>query len=180
MAVAEDHRDQLGEWITWRLCKGVESYSKCTAVDLQECEVLVGELREQWAAQHEAQLSVKACKSLYTFIISCLTTLGTDAPAHLTKQLNNILTLQSDLDTLNRAIGRMHVALKENNGTSTDEATEALDSLLPTHEQLKSKVDVLYGTLNVPDDVIGLHNKVNIKFIHTLVLAQDLKVKFNF
>jgi hypothetical protein len=59
MSIAEEHRDQLGDWITRRLRKGVEQYNRRAIDILRDCDTPIKELREEWAAQKEAQLSVR-------------------------------------------------------------------------------------------------------------------------
>lgn len=59
MSIAEEHRDQLGDWIARRLHKGVEQYSRRAADILWDCDIPTNELRGEWAAQREAQLSVR-------------------------------------------------------------------------------------------------------------------------
>lgn len=112
-------------------------------------------------------------------IIQLLWTLWThpsapDAPARLKKELNNIIALQSDLDTVDTAINKARTSFKEA-GQATKEARQALDSLGRTQERLKEKVETLYNTLNVPDMMPEFRN-VDIKFVHTLFLARDLKM----
>ncbi|KIL57472.1 hypothetical protein M378DRAFT_16228 [Amanita muscaria Koide BX008] len=154
MSIAEEHRDQLGDWITRRLQKGVEQNLQHTSINLKRCNVTMQELREQWDAQRKSQLSVRA-----------------HAPARLKKELNNIIVLQSDLETVDTAISKARTSIKDTGQTTED----ALDSLSRMHERLKEKVEALYGTLNVPDMMPEFHN-VDIKFVHTLFLARDLKM----
>lgn len=60
MSIAEEHRDQLGDWITRRLHKGVERNLQQMSINLRHCNVPAQELREQWNAQRKSQLSTKA------------------------------------------------------------------------------------------------------------------------
>ena len=62
MSVAEEHRDQLGDWITRRLQKGVDRHVQQTSIDLKQCSVTTQELREQWDEQRKSQLSSRARK----------------------------------------------------------------------------------------------------------------------
>jgi hypothetical protein len=100
--------------------------------------------------------------------------LAPDAPARLTKELNNIISLQSDLDTVDTAISKARASFKEA-GQSMKKSRDALDSLSRTQERLKEKVELLYSSLNVPDTMPEFRN-VDIKFVHTLFLARDLKM----
>lgn len=60
MSIAEEYRDQLGDWIMRRLKKGVDQYGRHVADKLGDCGVPAKELHEEWAAQREAQLLVRA------------------------------------------------------------------------------------------------------------------------
>ncbi|KIL60922.1 hypothetical protein M378DRAFT_1061934 [Amanita muscaria Koide BX008] len=157
MSIADEHRDQLGDWIARRLHKGVEHHSRHTTDILRVCDVPIQELREEWIAQREAQLSIRA-----------------HAPARLKKELNNIFALQSDLDAVDAALSKARVGIKDS-GSSGQNALEVLARLTLTHEQLKNEVEALYSALNVPHAIPDLHD-VDISFVHTLFLARDLKM----
>lgn len=60
MSIAEDHHDQLGDWIARRLHTGVEHHVRRAVDILQGCKVPINELSREWNAQREAQLSVRA------------------------------------------------------------------------------------------------------------------------
>ena len=62
MSIAEEHRDQLGDWIARRLQKGVEQNLKQMSINVKQCNVPLQELREQWDAQRKSQLSIRARK----------------------------------------------------------------------------------------------------------------------
>jgi hypothetical protein len=55
------------------------------------------------------------------------------------------------------------------------EATELLDGLIRTHERLKSKVELLYTSLDITPTLPELSG-VNPDFVRTLLLARDLKM----
>lgn len=50
-----------------------------------------------------------------------------------------------------------------------------LEKFTLMHEELKNEMEALYGTLNVPNTILDLRD-VDIKFVHTLFLARDLKM----
>jgi hypothetical protein len=110
----------------------------------------------------------------YTFTLESTHPLAPDAPARLKKELNNIIAIQSDLDTVDVAISKARMSFKEA-GQDTRQACKALDSFCRTQQRLKEKVETLYSTLNVPDMMPEFRN-VDIQFVHTLFLARDLKV----
>lgn len=62
MSISEEHRDQLGDWITRRLQKGVEQTLQQMTINIRRCNVPMQELREEWDAQRKSQLSVRARK----------------------------------------------------------------------------------------------------------------------
>ncbi|KAF8836910.1 hypothetical protein BDN67DRAFT_991962 [Paxillus ammoniavirescens] len=96
-----------------------------------------------------------------------------DAPARLTKDLDTILTLQTDIDTMDRAIQAARNAMTQD--SMPDDTMAALDSLGHTHECLMSKVDALYSSLNVCNKFPKL-DSISLDFVHILLLAHDLKI----
>ena len=110
----------------------------------------------------------------YTVALKSTHSLVPDAPVRLKKELNNIIAIQSDLDTVDTAISKARTSFKEA-GQGTQQACKALDSLCRTQQRLKGKVESLYSTLNVPDMMPEFRN-VDIQFVHTLFLARDLKM----
>lgn len=53
-------RDELGDWISRRLRRGVIEQGKKANTTLQVCDVPIDKLRHQWELQRAAQLSVRA------------------------------------------------------------------------------------------------------------------------
>ena len=90
------------------------------------------------------------------------------------KELNSIFTIQSDLDAVDAALSKVRMGLKDS-GTSGQSAQAVLEQFILMHEQLKNEMETLYNTLNVPNTILDLHD-VDIKFVHTLFLARDLKM----
>ena len=93
----------------------------------------------------------------------------TDAPARLKKELDTVLCLQGDLDTVENAIE----ALAKTGETELPK--ETFDSLRRTHERLKDKVEELYASLNVQEAFPELAD-VDLEFVRTLFMAWDLKI----
>lgn len=62
-------REGLGDWIRRRSRKGVEKQGKKAEAELAECSVPETELRIQWKLQQEAQLSLRARKSLENLLL---------------------------------------------------------------------------------------------------------------
>ena len=53
----------LGDWIKWRLCHGVQEQGKLAQDQMEECRIEVEELERQWVSQKESQLSIRSHKS---------------------------------------------------------------------------------------------------------------------
>jgi hypothetical protein len=91
----------------------------------------------------------------------------------LKKELDTLLTLQGDLDTLDRTLRTARATLvKSTPGRHTQDLLAGLDR---THDRLKSKVDDLYASLNVTDAFPELQG-IDFDFIQTLLMARDLKI----
>lgn len=56
-------RDGLGEWLTRRQERGVQRQGQKARNTLEDCGIALHELRSEWEAQREAQLSVRARES---------------------------------------------------------------------------------------------------------------------
>lgn len=99
--------------------------------------------------------------------------IATDAPAHLKKELDTVLTLQTELDGSERALQNVRTIIEK--GQVSRDTRDALASLKCGHERLLDKVDALYSSLNIQDRFPELDG-VNFQFVQTLLLAQDLKI----
>ena len=86
----------------------------------------------------------------------------TDAPAHLKKELDTVLSLQGDLDTVENVIE----ALAKTG--DMDLPKQTLKSLRRTHECLKDKVEELYASLNVQEAFPELAD-VDLEFVQTFL-----------
>ena len=53
-------RENLGGWIRSRLKHGVEARTRAADHELSKIQIPVSELRDQWAQQRTAQLSVRS------------------------------------------------------------------------------------------------------------------------
>jgi hypothetical protein len=91
----------------------------------------------------------------------------------LKKELDAVLILQADVDTTDRVIQfTKNVMEKE---CISDDTLAALHGLECTHDHLIAKVDALYASLNVRDKFPELEG-ISLNFVHTLLLACDLKI----
>jgi len=99
-------------------------------------------------------------------------TLSLDAPAQLKKELDTVLILQSNLEAMDKALQAAQMIIEKD---AMQDTLEALQSLEHSHDQLLTKVDVLYTSLNIQDRFPELHG-VNLEFVHTLLLTCNLKI----
>ncbi|KAI1788529.1 hypothetical protein LXA43DRAFT_894498 [Ganoderma leucocontextum] len=154
--VNESARENLGAWIRGRLKHGVDARTVAAEDDLSKIAIAVSELREQWLQQRAAQLSVK-----------------NHAPAKLKRELDAVLTLQTELDEISGYFRHVRKAISED--ASNPEAPRFFESLCRTHQETVNKVEELYSSLNVTDafpEIQGLP----LEFVRTLLLARDLKI----
>lgn len=96
-----------------------------------------------------------------------------DAPARLKKELDTVLNLQGDLDTVDKAIAVTHTTLSTSK--PSPDSVCLLNRLQEVHEELKERVEALYASLNVYDSFPELQN-VDLAFVRTLLMARDLKM----
>ena len=95
-----------------------------------------------------------------------------DAPAKLKRDLDAVLNLQAELDSINQHFATVQKVITED--SNNKEACHFLDSLRQTHERAIRKVEELYVSLNVTDafpEVKGLP----LEFMRTL-LAENGKL----
>ncbi|KJA22000.1 hypothetical protein HYPSUDRAFT_67307 [Hypholoma sublateritium FD-334 SS-4] len=86
-AIAISHREDLGDWIKRRYHKGIKEKEERAQELVKQCNKSMTELDQQWNLQKTAQQSAPA-----------------HAPARLKKELNSVLTLQSELEAVENAI----------------------------------------------------------------------------
>ncbi|KAG6369027.1 hypothetical protein JVT61DRAFT_1973 [Boletus reticuloceps] len=156
--VGHEMRADLGDWIKRRLKRGVQEQGEAAQGQVKESGYSIGDLKEQWALQKDSQLSIRA-----------------HAPQRLKKQLDTVISLQSDLDSTERALQAARSLIEKNSEGIGEEALGIMQGLERTHERLMSKVDALYTSLNVQDQFPELKG-VDFNFVHLLILARDLKI----
>ena len=96
-----------------------------------------------------------------------------DAPAKLKRDLDAVLSLQAELDTIQQHFIAVQKIILED--TNNKEASHFLNILRQMHEAAISKVEELYVSLNVTEsfpEVKGLP----LGFTRTLLMARDLKI----
>jgi len=87
--------------------------------------------------------------------------------------LDTVLTLQGDLDAVEKAIHTAKLTLSQ--PSTRSKPTKILKGLEEMHDQLSEKVEELYVSLNIPDSYPDLHG-VGLDFVRTLLMARDLKI----
>ena len=95
-----------------------------------------------------------------------------DAPAQLKKELDTVLLLQADLEASDKALQVARMIIVKD---AKQDTLQALESLECSHDWLLNKVDALFASLNIHDRFPALHG-ISLEFIHTLLLAWDLKI----
>ncbi|KAI6024524.1 hypothetical protein EDC04DRAFT_2869436 [Pisolithus marmoratus] len=120
-AIGYEMQTKLGDWLRCCLKKGVF---------LDNSGVSIVELKEQWANQQAAQLSIRAY-----------------APMKLKEELDTVLSLQADLDTTTKVIQAAQTTIEQ--GNVSPGILDALMSMEHSHVRLVIKVEVLYSSLNV-------------------------------
>ncbi|KIM38191.1 hypothetical protein M413DRAFT_30325 [Hebeloma cylindrosporum] len=155
-SIAHDLRDDLGDWIRRRLKQGIQKQGEKAKEFLKTITVSNAELQTQWEMQKGAQMSLRS-----------------HAPARLKKELDTVLTLQGDLDAVEKAIQTAKVALSASSAPS--QSASILVGLEEMHDQLSEKVEELYVSLNIHESYPDLQG-VGIDFVRTLLMARDLKV----
>lgn len=96
-----------------------------------------------------------------------------DAPARLKKELDAVLNLQVELETVETSLGRLQSLI----GSDEDHPVvhEYISSLKRTQARAMLKVESLYSSLNVPQDFPELTG-LPLNFVQILLMARDLKI----
>ncbi|KAJ7625173.1 hypothetical protein B0H17DRAFT_1218864 [Mycena rosella] len=134
--VNEEGRDNLGSWIHRQEHKNLVKKRTVANKVLRDCGVPVAELRRNWEEQKAAQTSIRSY-----------------APMRLKRELDKVLALQTQIDTVEQSIDNVKQSIT-GPATSAASATFAasaasaalLRSLEKTHETLGSQVQQLYAS----------------------------------
>ena len=97
----------------------------------------------------------------------------TDAPVRLKKELDKVLSLQGDIEVIEKALQATRTAI--NHTDTPPAALDALKSLEKSHADLLANVEGLYASLNIHDTFPELHG-MSLDFVRTLLIARDLKI----
>ncbi|KIK11721.1 hypothetical protein PISMIDRAFT_101815, partial [Pisolithus microcarpus 441] len=158
-AIGYEMRTELGDWVRCHLKKGVHEQGSAAQEVLDNGGVSIAELKEQWANQRVAQLSIRAY-----------------APMKLKKELDTMLSLQADLDTTTKVIQAAQTTIEW--GDVSPGILEALASMEHSHARLIIKAEALYSSLNVHEQFPEL-TSVSLDFMCTLLMAHDLKINIH-
>ncbi|KAJ7924775.1 hypothetical protein B0H13DRAFT_1863641 [Mycena leptocephala] len=153
--VSLEGRDGLGNWIHRQQRKNITPKHRAALRTLQECRVPVQQLRAEWVAQKAAQTSIRA-----------------HAPAHLRRELDKVLLLQNQIDSIDKAINDTKKTL---HSSASPHSLAVLDSLEKTHDRLSREAEELYTSLNIQKDFPELRD-FPLEFAHTLLMMRDLKI----
>lgn len=101
-------------------------------------------LHHQWTLQKEAQLSIRARKLLHLIASGCVRPIAnsliiSDAPAKLKRELDTILSLQGDLESVEKAINVAKSALASASSAMPEGSKQILKGLLETHATFTSR-----------------------------------------
>lgn len=169
--IGEDHHKQLGDWSRRRL-KAVAAKEEDARKRLSDCGISVDQLRIHWEEQREAQLSIRA-RQYCRFSYLLLAEVEVDAPVRLKKELDAVLTLQGDLDTIDKALSAAKATFAKS--PHSKEVQACIRYLQNSQEEIQDKVEALYASLNVHESFPELDG-VDFDFVRTLLMARDLKI----
>lgn len=176
-SVALDHREELGQWIRRKLDgeKGVKKETKRVQKIIDACAVEEHVLREEWNHQVETQTSIRARESiLFAYDVNTDHLCLPDAPARLKKEVDAVLSLQTEIGSLEKTLEdtRGHLS---HLGTSAKGVKASLTALTECQAGLVAQVEQLYASLNVQEKFPELAG-VDVEFVRTLLLARDMKI----
>ncbi|KAJ6533961.1 hypothetical protein DFH09DRAFT_1405699 [Mycena vulgaris] len=132
-SVNEEGRDNLGSWIHRQEHKNLVKKRMAATKVLRECGVPEAELRRNWEAQKAAQTSLRS-----------------HAPARLRRELDKVLALQNQIDTVEKSIADVKQSITGPEA-SADSIT-LLHSLEKTHDTLSTAGR---GLINIRKRAVG-------------------------
>ncbi|KAJ6522075.1 hypothetical protein DFH09DRAFT_938576 [Mycena vulgaris] len=154
--VNEEGQDNLGSWIHRQEHKNLVKKRMAATKVLRECGVPEAELRRNWEAQKAAQTSLRS-----------------HAPARLRHELDKVLALQTQIDTVEKSIADVKQSITGPEA-SADSIT-LLHSLEKTHDTLSTQAEALYASLNIYESFPELQN-LPLEFVRILLMMRDLKI----
>ncbi|KAJ2915403.1 hypothetical protein MD484_g5010, partial [Candolleomyces efflorescens] len=156
-AVGAEMRDSLGTTLRRRAEKNVPHHQATAAQALGKVTLSSLDLLEMWNQQKGLQMSVRS-----------------HAPARIKKELDAILTLQTELEAVEISLRSTRSLLASLHSASSI-SKQLLDALEARQQDISAQVEELYASLNVHESFPELKG-VDLEFIRTLLLARDLKI----
>ncbi|KAJ7323508.1 hypothetical protein DFH08DRAFT_817537 [Mycena albidolilacea] len=153
--INDEGRDGLGGWIA-RQQKNLEKKEDTCLKVLADCRVPETELRRQWKEQKAAQTSARS-----------------HAPARLRRDLDKVLALQTQIESVEKAIAEVKTSITTAGASAN--SLLLLGSLEATREMLSEQADTLYASLNIHETFPQLRD-LPLDFVRTLLLTRDLKI----
>ena len=96
-----------------------------------------------------------------------------DAPARLKKELNMVLTLQGDIDTIEKTLHNTQRTIAQ--GEAPKDSLATIVTMEHTQQQLQEESERLYASLNI-DNSYPEFQGMSLEFVRTLLLTRDLKI----
>jgi hypothetical protein len=125
--------------------------------------------------QKAAQSSLHACEpNLYVSPPSLPHPSSTDAPARLKRELDKVLALQVQIDTVEMSILEVKSTITGDDSAGA-ETRNILLRLQETHQALSEQAESLYASLNISTAFPELRN-LPLEFVWTLLMMRDLKM----
>lgn len=106
--------------------------------------------------------------------VGCAYNILLDAPTRLKKEVDAVLSLQTEIGSLEKTIedtrGCLYLL-----GAPPKEVKACLGALTESHAGLLAQVEHLYSSLNIEEKFPELSG-VDVEFVRTLLLARDMKI----
>ncbi|KAJ7907174.1 hypothetical protein B0H13DRAFT_2332561 [Mycena leptocephala] len=121
----------LGTWLQRQEAKNIAPRLANAKKMLRDCRVPPSELRSEWAAQKAVQSSLRA-----------------HAPARLKRELDKVLALQVQIDTVETSILEVKSTITGDDSAGA-QTRNILLRLQATHQALSDQAEALYASLNI-------------------------------
>ena len=106
--------------------------------------------------------------------MSLVSHITTDTPAHLKNELEEILTLQTEIDAIQSSIQKAKTVMQLSN-RQTKSCKNLITGLENTQTILRTQVNELYASFNIIGEFPELWG-ISLTFVRMLILACDLKM----
>ncbi|KAJ7348170.1 hypothetical protein DFH08DRAFT_648138, partial [Mycena albidolilacea] len=157
--VNQEGLDGLGAWLKRQETKNLTKKRKAVVTTLIQ----------------SPQTSVRSRKALILINPFLLLTEMADAPMCLQRNLDKVLKLQEQIDTVGKSISDAKQSLTSGDGKASPDTLAHLRRLQVTHEILSSQAEALYASLNIHASFPELRG-LPLDSVRTLVIMRDLKI----